>query len=292
MQAVLGQPPRRRRNGEVGHRRRALAEARRSRFRRALDALAGRPQRPPQVAAPRVRPEQVAARPAQGRALDERPVSTRVTLLSPAWSRSVQARRRAATGHPADSTLRGGVPLACRPAPAQLTDGGNALAGGLGQLGGGAAALNDGCQPALAGIAGRLRARPGLSDGLRRGRRVDAARRRPGRRPPTVRRSSSTARSSCPTRARRRSSSSGEETAQDYGVKYAVLTAGAERASTEGMAYGAPQGAVGATAYSIEIAGATARGASSLGRLILAIVLFAGGAGIATFVAAPLGLTR
>jgi putative membrane protein len=77
---------------------------------------------------------------------------------------------------------------------------------------------------------------------------------------------------------------SGEETAQDYGVKYAVLKAGAERASTEGMAYGAPDGAVGATAYSIEIAGVDGSGVSSAGRGLAAVALFALGAGIATLV--------
>lgn len=75
---------------------------------------------------------------------------------------------------------------------------------------------------------------------------------------------------------------SGQSTAEDFGVKYAVLSAGAERAQTEGMAYGAPDGATGATAYSIEIAGVDGTGASSVGRLILAIVLFAGGIGLAT----------
>jgi len=75
---------------------------------------------------------------------------------------------------------------------------------------------------------------------------------------------------------------SGQGTAEDFGVKYAVLSAGAERAQTEGMAYGAPEGAAGSTAYSIEIAGADGTGASSVGRLILAVVLFAGGIGLAT----------
>lgn len=75
---------------------------------------------------------------------------------------------------------------------------------------------------------------------------------------------------------------SGQGTAEDFGVKYAVLSAGAERAQAEGMAYGAPEGAAGATAYSIEIAGADGSGVSSLGRLIAAVVLFAGGIGLAT----------
>ncbi|WP_456826008.1 hypothetical protein [Cellulomonas sp. P5_E12] len=75
---------------------------------------------------------------------------------------------------------------------------------------------------------------------------------------------------------------SGQATAEDFGVKYAVLSAGAERASTEGMAYGAPAGAVGATAYSIDIAGVDGSGVSSLGRFIAALVLFAAGVGVAT----------
>lgn len=45
----------------------------------------------------------------------------------------------------------------------------------------------------------------------------------------------------------------GAETAQDYGTLYAVLEQGAERADTERMAYGAPDGAAGLTAYTYVI---------------------------------------
>ncbi|KQY47455.1 hypothetical protein [Cellulomonas sp. Root137] len=76
---------------------------------------------------------------------------------------------------------------------------------------------------------------------------------------------------------------SGKGTAEDFGVKYAVLSAQADRASAEGMAYGAPDGAAGFTAYSIDIAGVDGTGASSVGRLIAAIALFAAGIGLATF---------
>ena len=76
---------------------------------------------------------------------------------------------------------------------------------------------------------------------------------------------------------------SGKGTAEDFGVKYAVLSAQADRAAAEGMAYGAPDGAAGFTAYSIDIAGVDGTGASSLGRLIAAIALFAAGIGLATF---------
>lgn len=75
---------------------------------------------------------------------------------------------------------------------------------------------------------------------------------------------------------------SGEETAASFGTQYAVLEANAQRAATEGMAYGAPEGATGATAYSIEIAGADGSGAKALGLGVAGVVLFAAGAGIAT----------
>ena len=59
--------------------------------------------------------------------------------------------------------------------------------------------------------------------------------------------------------------------------------AGAERAKTEGMAYGAPAGATGATAYSLEISGANSDGGTDLGRGVGALVLFGAGGGLAFF---------
>ncbi len=50
------------------------------------------------------------------------------------------------------------------------------------------------------------------------------------------------------------------------------------------MAYGAPAGATGATAYSIDIEGADGSGVNTLARLILVIVLFAAGIGISALV--------
>lgn len=47
----------------------------------------------------------------------------------------------------------------------------------------------------------------------------------------------------------------GEGTTQEYGLMYATMAAGAERAQTDDMAYGAPQGARGLTAYSFVIEG-------------------------------------
>jgi putative membrane protein len=72
----------------------------------------------------------------------------------------------------------------------------------------------------------------------------------------------------------------GKSTAADYGQKYALIVAGAERAKSEGMAYGAPADAVGNTAYSYELAGADGEGGRNVGRGVAAFAAFglAGGA--------------
>jgi putative membrane protein len=75
----------------------------------------------------------------------------------------------------------------------------------------------------------------------------------------------------------------GKATASDYGLKYALIVAGAERAKAEGMAYGAPAGATGATAYSLEISGANGNGGSNIGRGVGALALFGAGGGLALF---------
>lgn len=72
----------------------------------------------------------------------------------------------------------------------------------------------------------------------------------------------------------------GKSTAADYGQKYALIVAGAERAKSEGMAYGAPADAAGNTAYSYELAGADGEGGRNVGRGLGAVAAFglAGGA--------------
>ena len=73
----------------------------------------------------------------------------------------------------------------------------------------------------------------------------------------------------------------GKSTAADYGQKYALIEAGAQRAKAEGMAYGAPADAAGQTAYSYELAGANGEGGRNLGRGLGAAVVFALAAGAA-----------
>jgi putative membrane protein len=73
----------------------------------------------------------------------------------------------------------------------------------------------------------------------------------------------------------------GQDTAQQYGKLYAVLAAGAKRANTEGMVYGAPRGAMGLMAYDFEINGSDGQGSRNVARLLAAVVL--GGLGLGAF---------
>ncbi|HSK25811.1 MAG TPA: hypothetical protein VK894_02755, partial [Jiangellales bacterium] len=72
----------------------------------------------------------------------------------------------------------------------------------------------------------------------------------------------------------------GNATALDFGERFAAVEAATERAKESGMPYGAPDGATGTAAYSIEIAGADGEGSRNLGRGLLALALFGGVAGI------------
>lgn len=169
----------------------------------------------------------------------------------------------------ADGTLRGGI-HALRSGSDQLGAGGDALASGLGRLGTGAARLHAGADELADGIDRAADGSTLLADGL-----VSASEGAPKLIDGTQQLSDE---------GTSQVVASGQATAEDFGVKYAVLAAGAERAQAEGMAYGAPEGAVGATAYSIEIAGVDGAGATNLGRLVAAIALFAAGIGLATLV--------
>ena len=71
----------------------------------------------------------------------------------------------------------------------------------------------------------------------------------------------------------------GEATAQNYGEMYAVLEAGAERAQSEKMVYGAPEGASGLAAYSYEIKGEDGEGSRNLARGLGGAAVLAAGAG-------------
>ena len=71
----------------------------------------------------------------------------------------------------------------------------------------------------------------------------------------------------------------GEETAAKYGVMYATLEAGAERATQEEMIVGAPEGAVGLAAYTFEIGGEDGEGGRNLTRGLAALGLLSAAGG-------------
>ncbi len=73
----------------------------------------------------------------------------------------------------------------------------------------------------------------------------------------------------------------GKETAQTFGEKYALIKAGADRAQTEAMAYGSPEGAAGQTAYTMELAGMNGETGRNWGRGLGALAVFAIGGGAA-----------
>ncbi|HSV40994.1 MAG TPA: hypothetical protein VLI04_19695 [Nocardioidaceae bacterium] len=72
----------------------------------------------------------------------------------------------------------------------------------------------------------------------------------------------------------------GDATAQQYGELYATLEKGAERAQTEAMIVGAPEGAIGLAAYSYEIAGETGEGGRNLVRVLGGLALLAAAGGV------------
>ena len=126
----------------------------------------------------------------------------------------------------------------------QLADGANQLADGLGDAADGSGQLAGGLEKAADGA-------PALEDGAQRlsdegtSKLVEA----------------------------------GKSTAQTYGELYAVIEAGAERADSEKMAFGAPEGAMGLTAYTYEIRGDDGESGRNIARGLGGLALLAAGAG-------------
>lgn len=126
----------------------------------------------------------------------------------------------------------------------QLAGGANQLAGGLGDAADGSGQIADGLRVAAGGA-------PQLVDGAQR----------------------------LSTEGMGQLIKAGESTANNYGEMYAVMQAGAERAHTHSMAFGAPKGAQGLTAYSFVMRGDDGESGRNLTRGIAALVLLGLGAG-------------
>ena len=127
---------------------------------------------------------------------------------------------------------------------AQLADGSNQLADGLGAAADGSRQITDGLTKAADGA-------PKLVDGAQR----------------------------LSDEGTKKLVEAGEDTAQNYGQMYATISAGAERADAEKMAYGAPEGALGLTAYSFVIQGEEGDTGRNLARGLSGLALLGAGAG-------------
>ena len=157
---------------------------------------------------------------------------------------------------------------------AKLAKGSGDLAAGAGQLDGGVGQLADGAGKLDDG-AGKLKAGAGqLFDGLGAAASgtsrlaaglTDAAAGAPALKDGAQRLSDE---------GTKKLIEAGKATAADYGEKYALIEVGARRAKAEGMAYGAPVGAMGATAYSYELAGVDGEGSANAGRAAAALGVF------------------
>ncbi len=148
----------------------------------------------------------------------------------------------------------------------QAYDGSKDLVGGLGRLDNGAGELSAGTDRLADGLGTAADGSKQLADGLGQARAAAPA---------------------LPDGAQRLSEegtsklvAAGQDTAVNYGEMVAVLDAGAERAQAESMAIGAPEGALGLTAYSFTITeenGATGR---KITRTVAALALLAAAGGL------------
>ncbi len=148
----------------------------------------------------------------------------------------------------------------------QLSDGTGKLKTGAGQLAGGTGQLKDGAGKLANGLGDAADGSGQLADGLVQAadgapQIVDGAQR-------------------LSTEGMGALTEAGKSTAQEFGSKYALIEAVNERAASEGMAYGAPEGANGLTAYSLELAGESGEGGRNMARGLGALAVFGLGAGL------------
>ncbi|SDU75226.1 YhgE/Pip domain-containing protein [Jiangella alkaliphila] len=158
----------------------------------------------------------------------------------------------------------------------QLADGAEAAADGAGQISDGAGQLADGADEAAVGAGvlatGLEDAADGstqIYDGLLQAAQgapqlVDGAQR-------------------LSTEGASELASAGQETAADFGTRYALLEAGADRAKNEPLVNGAPDGAMLKTAFTYEIPEVSGEGGRNVARGVVALGVFAAAAAAASF---------
>ncbi|WP_053202999.1 hypothetical protein [Jiangella muralis] len=157
----------------------------------------------------------------------------------------------------------------------ELADGASAAADGAGQIADGAGRLADGADEAAVGagvLAGGLETAADGSvqiyDGLLQAAQgapqlVDGAQR-------------------LSTEGASQLAGAGQETAADFGTRYAMLEAGADRATNEALVNGAPAGATLKTAFTYEIPEVSGEGGRNVTRGVVALGVFAAAAAAAT----------
>ncbi|HET6168416.1 MAG TPA: hypothetical protein VFE07_16415 [Marmoricola sp.] len=162
---------------------------------------------------------------------------------------------------------------------AQLAAGVTQLVGGLGQLSSGGKQLSSGAGDLADGLSQIDDGANDLADGLGTaadgsGQIADGLRTASGGAPQIV---DGAGRLSSEGMAPLKKA--GTDTAKNYGELYAVIAAGAKRAQNESMAFGAPAGAEGLTAYSFVIRGDDGEGDRNVERALAAAALLGLGSG-------------
>ncbi len=167
----------------------------------------------------------------------------------------------------ADGTLRlAGGANQLNDGAVKLQDGGVRLQDGAQQLSSGAGLLDGGLQQLLAGVIKAADGSNLLRDGLQTA--ADGA--------PKI----SKGATKLSKQGTQKLVDAGSKTTVEFGTKYAQLKAGAERADKDSMAFGAPEGAQGLTAYTYEIRGEDGEGTRNWGRGIAGVAIFGLGAGV------------
>jgi len=145
-----------------------------------------------------------------------------------------------------------------RDGSAQLADGNRQIADGAGQLASGLDDAADGSGRLAAGLEEAADGAPALVDGAER----------------------------LSNEGTKKLVEAGNDTTVEFGERYAVLEAMAERTEDGGLPFGAPEGATGSAAYSFELAAATNEGGRNVTRGLLAIAALGVGALVSTVVRA------
>jgi putative membrane protein len=148
----------------------------------------------------------------------------------------------------------------------QAYDGSAELTSGLGQLDDGAGRLSDGANQLADGLDTAADGSSQLADGLGQAaqgapRLVDGSQR-------------------LSDEGTKKLVEAGVDTAQSYGELVAVMKAGADRAHTDDMAYGAPDDAVGLTAYRFVMQGDDGESGRNLARGLAGLALLGAGGGV------------